>query len=133
MVAAVLFMVIAFLFHIQNETLPSRVAVQQRETLGRMMEENRREFPNADDIDIVEVYELMTRKNCALVDVRTEPERNGAYRSFPAQCQQPNSNARSVITPERLSSATVPLGIGAGSMPKPWNSGVYSFPLSTAA
>ena len=76
MIAGVLLTAVAFLFHIQNDTLPSRIAVQQRETLERMMVENRREFPGADEIDVVEVAELMTQKNCVLFDVRTEAERS---------------------------------------------------------
>jgi rSAM/selenodomain-associated transferase 2/rSAM/selenodomain-associated transferase 1 len=75
MIASVLLLAVLFVYRAQVETSPSPTATQHRETLERMMDENRRKFPGADELNVDQVVELMKQKNCVLVDVRTEAER----------------------------------------------------------
>lgn len=54
----------------------SRTLKQDRQILAGMMAENRREFPDAEEVDVTKVVELTKQQHCVLVDVRTEAERN---------------------------------------------------------
>ncbi len=74
-IASVLLLAAPFVYLAQVDTSPSSTATQHRETLERMMDENRREFPGADEVDVAKVVELIRQERCVLVDVRTEAER----------------------------------------------------------
>lgn len=76
MSASVLLLAVPFAYFAQVSTSPSPTATQHREALERMMDDNRREFPGADELNVGQVVELMKQQNCVLVDVRTDAERN---------------------------------------------------------
>lgn len=64
-------------FNLVQEGQPaSRTLTQDRQVLAGMMAENRRKFPEADEVNVAEVVELTKQQRCILVDVRTEAERN---------------------------------------------------------
>lgn len=73
--ASVVLLAVAFVYHRQNDAWPHSAGDQHRDTLKQMMEQNRRAFPEADEVDVVKMIELLQQKNCVLVDVRTEAER----------------------------------------------------------
>jgi rSAM/selenodomain-associated transferase 2/rSAM/selenodomain-associated transferase 1 len=70
-----LLLAISFAFRSLIFPRPLPDAVQHRDTLSQMMELNRRTFPEADEMDISKVLELMRGGNYVLVDVRTDAER----------------------------------------------------------
>lgn len=75
LVVGALLLAVAFIFHKQIDAWRISDGLNHREVLERMMEQNRRAFPEADEVDVAKVIELMRHKKCVLVDVRTYAER----------------------------------------------------------
>ncbi len=75
LMASVLLLALPLVYLAQVNTSPPPTAAQHRETLERMMDENRREFPGADEMSVDQVVELLKQERCVLVDIRTEAER----------------------------------------------------------
>ncbi len=75
MIAVALLLAFAFAYHTQVGALQFPNATQRREMLSQMMEQNRRAFPEADEVDVANVIELMKQENVVTVDVRTAAER----------------------------------------------------------
>lgn len=75
-IASVLLLAVPIVYFAQVFTSPPPTASQHRETLERMMDENRREFPGADEVEVAQVVELLQQKQCVLVDVRPDAERH---------------------------------------------------------
>ncbi len=75
MIVGALLLAVAFAYHTQIDMWPLSNETKHREVLRQMMEQNRRAFTEADEVDVVKVRELMGQKKCVLVDVRTDVER----------------------------------------------------------
>ena len=75
MMTSVLLLAVPCIYLTQVNMSPSPIATRHRETLERMMDENRRAFPEADEVEVAKVVELIEQERCVLVDVRTEAER----------------------------------------------------------
>lgn len=75
LLVSVVLLAVAFVYHRQNDARPQSAGDQHLDTLKQMMEQNRRAFPEADEVDVVKLIELLQHKDCVLVDVRTEAER----------------------------------------------------------
>lgn len=75
LIVGALLLAVAFAYHKQIGTWRFAAGSNRREVLEEMMEQNRRAFPEADEVDVAKVIELMRHKKCVLVDVRTEAER----------------------------------------------------------
>lgn len=75
LIVSVLLLGFLFVYRVPVDTSPPSTATEHRETLERMMDENRREFPGADEMNVDQVDELIKQERCVLVDVRTEAER----------------------------------------------------------
>lgn len=59
MIASALLLAFAFAYHAQVGALQFPNATQHREMRSQMMEQNRRVFPEADEVDVANVIELM--------------------------------------------------------------------------
>ncbi len=75
LIASALLLAFAFACRLELNALSSPDAIRNREVLTQMMEQNRSAFPEANEVDVAKVVELMRQKNGVLVDVRTDAER----------------------------------------------------------
>lgn len=73
--AGVLLLAAVFVYHTEGVSLRHPDITQRRETLKQMMEQNRREFSDVDQVDVVDLIQLMKQHNVVTVDVRTDAER----------------------------------------------------------
>lgn len=75
-IMAVVLLTLAGYILMHRDFPATRSLLQDRQILARMMAENRSEFPEAEEVDVTQVVELVQQQRCVLVDVRTEAERN---------------------------------------------------------
>jgi rhodanese-related sulfurtransferase len=71
----VLLFVIGFVDRQSQDSQSWSDVARNRDTLEQMMEQNRRAFPEADEVDMETILDMMRRETCVLVDVRTDAER----------------------------------------------------------
>ena len=73
---AIMLLSIAGVTLVRKDRPASRTLDHDRQILAGMMAENRLAFPEAKEVNVGQVIELIHQNRCVLVDVRTEAERN---------------------------------------------------------